>query len=215
MRSLGVDVSVVRGLDLVLLDATRRPIEVHRRVRVEDLGALLGRLRPQIVAIDSPPAWGLAGASRRAERELRRLGLSSYATPSDPLRRERRFYEWMKVGFRVFARAAASGFHLFRQGRIRRTAIEVYPYATAVTLAGGLRPRSIPKTPWRTEVLRRQGVPVEKLRSIDEVDAALAALTGLHALQGRYTTVGNPGEGVIVLPIESLPARPYAQALVP
>jgi alkylated DNA nucleotide flippase Atl1 len=43
---------------------------------------------------------------------------------------------------------------------------------------------------------------------LDGVDAALGALTGLIALDGRHSAVGNPTEGVILLPIETLPATP-------
>ncbi len=209
MRSLGVDVSVRRGLDVVALDAQRTLLAVRRRQRVEDLPALLEDFAPDIIAIDSPPAWGRAGRSRRAERELRRLGLSSYATPSHPVWRERPFYAWMKVGFGAFREVAARGFGRFRQGDVRRTAIEVFPYATAVALTGMLRPRGTSKNSWRRDVLRREGLDVDRLPTLDAIDAALAALTGLLALQGRFTAVGDPREGVIVLPIETLPGRPY------
>jgi predicted nuclease with RNAse H fold len=209
LRSLGIDVSVRRGLDAAVLDAERNLLAVRRRQGVEDLPALLQRFAPDVVAIDSPPAWGRAGRSRHAERELRRLGLSSYATPSHPVWRERPFYAWMKVGFRVFGKVAESGFGRFRQGDVRQTAIEVFPYATAVALTGMLRPRATSKRSWRREVLIREGLDVGRLPTLDAIDAALAALTGLLALQGRFTAVGDPGEGVIVLPIEALPARPY------
>jgi len=209
LRSLGVDVSIRRGLDVAVLDADRTLMSVRRRQDVDDLPALLEEFEPDVVAIDSPPAWGRAGRSRSAERELRRLGLSSYATPSHPVRRERPFYAWMKVGFGVFRKVAARGFGRFRQGDVRRTAIEVFPYATAVALTGMLRPRGTSKKSWRRDVLRREGLDVDQLPSLDAIDAALAALTGLLALHGRFTAVGDPREGVIVLPLETLPGRPY------
>jgi predicted nuclease with RNAse H fold len=209
MRALGIDVSVQRGLDVAVLDADRTLAAVRRRLGVDDLPALLKRFEPEIVAIDSPPAWGRAGRSRQAERELRRLGLSSYATPSDPVRGQRPFYAWMRVGFGVFQKVAARGFRLFRQGAVYRTAIEVFPYATAAALTGALRPASMSKQRWRRAVLLREGLDVDALRSLDAIDAALAALTGLLALQGRFTGVGDPREGVIVLPLETLPGRPY------
>lgn len=209
MRSLGVDVSVRRGLDVAVLDAERSLLAVRPRLSVDDLPALLEEFEPGVVAIDSPPGWGREGRSRRAERELRRLGLSSYATPSDAGWRERPFYAWMKVGFRVFRKVAASGFVRFRQGDVRRTAIEVFPYATAVALSGRLRPPGTSKASWRRQVLRGEGLDVGRLPTLDAIDAALAALTGLLALQGRFTAVGDPREGVIVLPVETLPGRAY------
>ena len=45
------------------------------------------------------------------------------------------------------------------------------------------------------------------------LEAALAALTGLFALEGRFCAPGDPAEGVIVLPIPSLPNRPYAKGM--
>ena len=39
--------------------------------------------------------------------------------------------------------------------------------------------------------------------------ATTGALTGVLALQGRHFSPGDPREGVIVLPVVTLPARPY------
>ncbi|BCZ24053.1 hypothetical protein MTY59_39080 [Mycobacterium senriense] len=51
------------------------------------------------------------------------------------------------------------------------------------------------------------------LPSIDAVDAALAALTGLRALEGQFTAIGDPAEGVIVVPVAPLPAAPLTRPL--
>jgi predicted RNase H-like nuclease len=209
LRSLGVDVGVAKGLDLVLMDESLQPSEFRRRVRVEELGPALEELRPGVVAIDAPPAWGSGGGSRLTERELRTFGIQSYGTPSDPRKGENAFYAWMKVGFSAFERAGGSGFPRYRSGPVKGTAIEVFPHASAVVLAGCLPPRNGRKRSFREAVLRAQGVAVDGLRSADQVDAAVAALTGLLALQRRCTHLGDPREGVIVLPAASLPARPY------
>lgn len=103
---MGVDVSVRRGLDVVVLDERRRLVEVPlARQTPDDLEGLLFRLRPDAVAIDSPPAWGVRGTSRRAERELIALGLPCFRTPSDPALREHPFYGWMFAGHAAFATA--------------------------------------------------------------------------------------------------------------
>jgi hypothetical protein len=114
----------------------------------------------------------------------------------------------MRVGFEVFRAAEAVGFPLHREGSFLGTAVEVYPYASAVVLAGCLRPPAAAKRTWRASVLRRQGLDPSSLRSLDQIDAALAALTGLQALAGRSSAVGDPCEGVIVLPAKT-PGRPY------
>jgi len=45
-------------------------------------------------------------------------------------------------------------------------------------------------------------VDADGLPGIDRVDAALAALTGVLALEGHWECVGDPAEGVILLPPE-------------
>jgi hypothetical protein len=93
--------------------------------------------------------------------------------------------------------------------------MEVFPHATAVVLAGCLPPAGTTKRQWRTLVLDAQGVDTSGLRSADQVDAALAALTGIRALQGRSSALGDPREGVIVLPSNRLPARAYRRCDAP
>src|SRR5439155_23190199 len=194
-----------RGLDLVLLDDRHEIRDTRRRVDVRELGAALEELRPDVVAIDSPPAWGTNSGSRRTERELRLFGIQSYGTPT----RERSghpFYAWMKVGFRAFDVAKRRGYLRYAAGPARGTAMEVFPHASAVVLAGCLPPTGARKRSWRAGVLRANGVEAEQLSSADQVDAALAALTGIRALQGRFSALGDPREGVIVIPVSRLPA---------
>jgi hypothetical protein len=98
---------------------------------------------------------------------------------------------------------------------VRGTAIEVFPHATAVVLAGCLPPRGVRTHAWRREVLAARGVDARGLRSADQVDAALAALTGRFALERRFSAPGDPREGQIVLPVVALPARPYRRGPAP
>ena len=215
MRSLGVDVSVRRGLDVVCLEDVAEPFALRSDVSPEALPGIIRELGPDVVAIDSPPAWGAGGGSRRAEQELRRLGIQSYGTPSDPRKGDSAFYAWMKVGFRAFAACAGAGFPLYRRGDGRGHAMEVFPHASAVVLGGCLPPAAVPKHTWRASVLRAQGIGVSALRTADLIDAALAALTGLFALAGESVAVGDPDEGVIVLPGRTLPAHPYRRCTQP
>ena len=208
MRSLGVDVSEKRGLDLVLLDESLRP-RVHGGATLEQLRARIGEWRPDAIAIDSPPAWGVSGGSRQAEKALRRLGIQSYGTPSDPQKQENRFFGWMKSGIAAFAACAQAGYPRYREGPVRGTALEVFPHATSVVLSGGRAPSGASKKDWRTAVLRARGVELAQLTTLDLIDAALAALTGLFALRGEFTALGDPEEGTIVVPERTLPERPY------
>lgn len=214
MRALGIDVGVRKGLDLVLLDEDRSVLDTQRRVTPAELARVVGDLGPDVVAIDAPPAWASTGRSRLTERELRLFGIQSFNTPSDPRMAEHPFYEWMTVGFEVF-RAIEASFPRYRSGSVKGTAIEVFPHATAVVLAGCLPPKGVTAHGWRRGVLGTHGVDARALRSADQVDAALAALTGQYALQRRFSAPGDPREGQIVLPAATLPAHPFRRAVLP
>jgi predicted nuclease with RNAse H fold len=210
VRALGIDVGVgPKWLDLVLMDERRVPLRVQGRVAPDLLGPLIRELEPDAIAIDAPPGWATSGRSRRTERDLAEFNIHAFNTPSARNGRASRFYEWMEVGFRAFRVAARAGFPRYAAGPPRGTAMEVFPHATATVLAGCLPPRGARKRAWRESVLRAQGVWTDDLVTADHVDAALAALTGVIALQGRHFAPGEPREGVIVLPVAALPARPY------
>src|SRR5204862_6685005 len=200
---------VAKGLGLILLDESLRPVESARRVEPDGLARLSREYQPDVVAIDAPPAWGFGNGSRRTERELRRFGIQSFGTPPAGRRDDHPFYGWMKVGFRAFEQAAEAGYPRYGSGPVKGRAIEVFPHGTAVALSGCLPPPTVRKRDFRIQVLRSQRVETDRLRSQDQIDAALAALTGLLALRGRCTALGDPKEGVIVLPVSVLPARPY------
>jgi len=203
-----VDVSVRRGLDVVVLDGHRRLVGPPlARQTPEDLEALLRRLRPGAVAIDSPPTWGRRGNSRRAERELVALGLPCFRTPSDPALRDHPFYGWMFAGHAAFEAAARAGYRLFTgEGDGRGRALEVFPHGAAVALAGrrpppGTARRPASKRSWRAAVLEAGGVEVAPLRTLDAIDGALAALVAVIVAEGgEWFSVGEPDEGCVVLP---------------
>ena len=201
--SLGVDVAEARkGLDIVALDRDRRVVEAVPRATPADVRRLADQLDPTVVCIDSPPAWARSGKSRTAERALRPIGVSAYTTPTDP--GDHPFYRWMRAGFAVFD-AVADRYPRYLGGSVHGTAAEVFPEATAVLLAGHLRAKDDPKPAFRRRVLDAHGVDHSGLRSVDAVDAALATLTGVLALEGECTAVGDPTEGVILLPVRTLP----------
>lgn len=216
MRSLGIDVGVRKGLDLVLMDEGRVPLERGRRVGPSELEELVREWEPDAIAIDAPPQWGIhSGGSRLTERELRGFGIQSFGTPSDPRRADNAFYEWMTVGFTVFEAVARCGFARYAGGRAKGTAMEVFPHASAVVLTGCLPAQGVTKRDFRAAALREQGVKLDGIGSMDQLDATLAALTGLLALDGRLFAPGDPREGVIVLPARSLPPPPYRRCAAP
>jgi predicted nuclease with RNAse H fold len=212
VRALGIDVGVRKGLDLVLMDEDRSILECLRRVHVEEIAVVVGDLGPDAVAIDAPHAWARSGRSRVTERELRWFGIQCFNTPSDHRMAEHPFYEWMTVGFAIFA-AIADSFPRYLTGTVvKGTAFEVFPHATAVVLAGAPPPVGVRPHVWRREVLSAHDVDPTGLRSNDQVDAALAALTGIYALERRFSAPGDPREGRIVVPAVTLPAQPYRRA---
>lgn len=213
MRALGIDVGVRKGLDLVLLSGDRQVLDSRRRFPLGRLSAAVAELAPDVVAIDAPPGWARSGRSRLTERELRFFGIQCFNTPSDRRMAEHPFYEWMTVGFEVFA-ALADPFPRYRgSGSVKGTAIEVFPHASAVVLAGCLPPKGPRPYAWRREILRARGVEIGGLRSADLIDATLAALTAVFALERRFSAPGDPREGQIVVPVAALPAHPYRRAV--
>ena len=203
--SAGIDVGLLRGkgLDLVVLDENRRLIHCERRLR--DLGyltELLSRFAPAIVCIDSPSDFAPAGERRLAELELLRRGINLYSTPSEE--RARPFHEWMRDGFTVYA-AIAHLYPRYRGGHVRGHALECFPHATTVALTGTLHPFA-DKVRVRRALLAEHGIDETGLLGPDQVDAALAALTGVLALEGTYSVIGGDGDAMLV-PIKVLPER--------
>jgi predicted nuclease with RNAse H fold len=205
--SVGVDVSENRGLDVVIMDSRRNLVGPPLpRVSPDALRARLEDLKPDVaaVAIDSPPAPGLSGRSRPCELKLRARGVGIFSTPSDPARFARPFYNWMRVGQDAFQAARAAGFELFSPGRgVGGSALEVYPHASDVALRGhppppGVTRSAARKRKWRSETLQLAGLDADRLRSIDAVDAALAALTGMYGLEGSFEAVGTPPFFIII-----------------
>jgi predicted nuclease with RNAse H fold len=199
VAAVGIDVAEPRkGLDLVALDRERCVVVSRGRLSVEEAAVITISLGPTVVCIDSPSGWSISGASRLAERDLARIGIQSFRTGTDP--GDHPFYRWMRVGFEVFERVSVA-YPLYRGGPVTGTAAEIFPHASACLLAGRVRPRSLPKQRFRRQVLEGAGVAQDQLGTPDRVDAALGALTGLLALEGRYATAGDPSEGVILLPV--------------
>jgi hypothetical protein len=185
---------------------------------VQRLGALIADHRPDVICVDGPPAWAPTGQrSRLAERELRLLGIQAYYTPDRATGETNGFYGWMRNGMAAFRAADRAGFPAYRAGRIAGSTIEVFPHASATVLTGCLPPArqtASAKRAWRAGILQGQHVPTAQLRTLDQVDAALCALTGLVALELRDPFApGAPEEGRIVVPARVVPAAGYRRCM--
>jgi predicted nuclease with RNAse H fold len=205
--AVGIDVAEARkGLDLVALACDGSIVESAGRLSPQQAVDLVLSLRPATVCIDSPSGWAVSGKSRLAERQLASIGIQSYRTGADP--GQHAFYTWIRVGISLFERLADT-YPLYGGGEPTGHAAEVFPHATAALLAGQL-PHATRKTAFR-RVLHHHRISERSLATVDRVDAALAALTGLLALGDCHTTVGDPHEGVILLPVDNLPAAPLTR----
>src|SRR4051812_29327176 len=130
---------------------------------------------------------------------------------------------WIGVGFALFD--ALAGLRLYRpqpggheapvgEGALRFGRLcETYPDAVFCALLGH-RPAA-KRTPWglqqRIAALRGRGVVDDDgglwHRTVDEVDACAAAFAACALAEGTGSWVGDPREGVIVLPVQRLADR--------
>lgn len=191
--AVGIDVAARRGCDVVALGDDLVARALGRVHTADELRARLASLRPAVVAIDAPPGWAEPGRSRACERALRAAGISVFATPDATRGAASSFYDWMPTGFAMFAGAAAF------------PTLETFPHAAAIALRGrhpdtGLLRRPAEKRAWRVAALDAAGVDHSALRTLDEIDAALCAVTGLRWLTGDAVQLGDPEDGMITLP---------------
>jgi predicted nuclease with RNAse H fold len=91
---MGIDVAIARGLDIVVLDNSLRVAFGPATLRLADLRDLIRRTEPDVIAIDSPPAWGVSGKSRPIERQLQAIGISIFPTPAAEFARD--LHRWME-----------------------------------------------------------------------------------------------------------------------
>jgi hypothetical protein len=161
--------------------------------------------------------------SRVCDALLTRRRLPLYPVPAkgQPLAAWER---WMEVGFELFAELGSLG--LYRpdaggaleapvgQGALHYGRLcETYPDAVFCSLMGH-RP-SPKRTPWglrqRIDALKQRGVVDADgglwHRTLDELDSCAAAYAAYALADGLGCWVGEPGEGVIVLPVPALAKR--------
>ena len=153
------------------------------------------------VGVDSPCLWGIAGAGRRAERELARERIFSFATPT----RERAlanttgFYGWMFCGERIY-QAFAPDYPLLGEHAKGRVCFETFPHAITCALLGREVATAKQKKAQRRKLLEDAGISTASLTSIDAIDAALCALTARYYLQGQTRAYGDAESGYILVP---------------
>ncbi len=197
---VGVDVGgSKKGFHAVALQASK----VLDKLVTRDAVAVVDWCRTVnafVVGIDAPCKWSRTGRRRPCERELAGLGISAFATPSWTIGQVHPFYGWMLNGAELFRQLAPH--YLLYEGRTPardRVCFETFPHAIGCALAGEtLSAKS--KRIDRIRVLHESGIPTCFLENIDEVDAALCALTAFYFLAGTFKAYGDETEGHIVVP---------------
>ncbi len=172
-----------------------------------------------------PPDRDTYNRYRLCEYELRRRGIHVYSTPPD----EQRVPRWMRVGWELYDRLRAAGFVDFPLQGARRV-FETYPHAAytvlinkrpyAKTSVEGLLQRQLvlydegvdvpdpmrALEEWTRHRLRTGQLDLRAIHSHDELDALMAAYTAYMVEREPHhtTALGDPSEGVIVLPTANL-----------
>lgn len=157
-------------------------------------------LKASAVGVDAPCKWSLTGGQRPCERELAGLGISAFATPSLAVGSVHPFYGWMLNGAELF-RLLEQHYRLYggRCSTLNPVCFETFPHAIACALAGkelSAKEKRID----RRRLLSQAGIATDFLKNIDEVDAALCALTARYFLAGTFKAYGDDDEGFIVVP---------------
>jgi predicted RNase H-like nuclease len=183
-------------------------------------------IRQALIPRPTPGRWV---NFRLCEFILRQHNLHIPQTPAV----EKKAKNWMRVGFRLFSRLEEVGYAAFPQEGRERQVMEVYPHASYSallerlpfpknTLEGRLQRQMVlfdiqlqVPDPMRffeeiTRIRLLRGIlPTENLYSTMELDALVGAYTAWLAArdQDKISLVGDPQEGVIVLPVAELKSR--------
>ena len=199
-RVAGIDVGGTRkGFHAVAL-REKQIVATLTTCSAAEAVAWCRRQKVSAVGIDAPCRWSLAGRARPCEGELAALGMSTFATPNQAVGAVHPFYRWMVNGIELFRRIMP--YYRLYDGPSSMPGpicFETFPQAIACTLAGK-RLSAKTKRMDRRQLLERAGVATDSLKRIDDIDAALCALSAEHVLSGTFKAYGDVHEGFILLP---------------
>ena len=196
---VGVDVGGARkGFHAVAMHG--REITAHMHTLIgEEVADWCSEHEAIGIGIDAPCRWSQTGHARAAERELARLGIFAFATPSRALAESKTFHSWMLNGAQLYQLVERS-YPLFDGHEPRtRFCVETFPQAVACALAGRVLSAK-KKSTNRPAVLRDEGVDTTSLTNVDFIDAALCALAAQYVARGTYKAFGDEQDGFIVVP---------------
>ncbi len=200
MRVVGIDVGgPVKGFHAVAMQDGAYFDQFHSAGAAETV-AWVRCMEARALGIDAPCRWSADGHMRSAERELARLGISCFATPSRGRAEGHRFYAWMLNGMVLYERLSSEYRLLETSGPMAgKICFETFPQAIACALAGRKLPAKNKRTD-RRELLEAAGIVTSALGSIDFIDAALCALAAHRYTLGRHEAIGDAKDGFIIVP---------------
>ncbi|KUO43401.1 MAG: hypothetical protein APU95_06010 [Hadesarchaea archaeon YNP_N21] len=135
-------------------------------------------IKPKAVAIDAPLSLPKMGALRKADRYLISSGFRVFPPTFAGMKK------LTLRGIRISSKLRMLGFKV----------IEVHPRTSGKIIFG------TPERKVWVSGLKMRGMRLRGLSSVHEIDAALAALTALFWLRGKFEKIGEAEEGVIVIP---------------
>lgn len=169
----------------------------------EEILRIVKETKPDLIAIDAPLSLprGRKTLERRenlhfreCDRELFKLGIKFFPITLGPMRK------LTERGIKLRKVLENKGYNV----------IEVYPGATQDILK---IPRKSVSAKRLLKGLEKLGIKIYKKEPThDELDAITAAYTGYLHLNGKSIAVGNPKEGVIILPSPNLKKYSLAQS---
>ncbi|OTP75505.1 hypothetical protein PAMC26510_13775 [Caballeronia sordidicola] len=198
----GIDIGgEAKGNHLVIMQGTRIVWNNPGRETPEQMLEKCIEFDVAAVGIDAPCQWRIEETGRQAEKMLARMRISCFVTPTRERASQSRFYDWMFNGesvYKVFVERFPLLNDVFAIGN--RVCFETFPHAITCALRGREATSAKAKNIQRRETLERAGVETRPLRNIDEVDAALCALTANFLLEGWVDVYGDSAGGFIVVP---------------
>lgn len=194
----GIDVGGTRkGFHLVVLQG-RTVVWTGKSPNPEDLVRVCKDHEVEVVAVDAPCRWG---SPRHAERQLAKVGISSFSTPTRVRATASSFYEWMFNGEKLYCALAPTYPLLDDLGSVRqRCCLETYPHAITCSLLGRHVASARLKRTQRRQLLANRGIAVNSKWSIDYLDAGLCAMTAQFYLAGEFHPYGDQATGYLIVP---------------
>jgi predicted nuclease with RNAse H fold len=197
----GIDVGGMnKGFHLVILRGTQI-VEVSKSTEPSQLHECCLQHGVQVIGIDAPSQWSIADGGRAAERAMARERISCFSTPTEERAKTSSFYDWMFNGLRIYAEFARTHPVLATKTyEGAKTSFETFPHAITCAIRGRENTSAKSKRVQRRELLNDLKIDTTALKSIDDIDAALCALTAQRLIEGKTHAYGDAETGYIFVP---------------